>query len=643
MRTLGRAVQRANRTRASRTSRARSRSIAALAADDIAGSIAHVRGLGRAGAADRRRGRDARRRPRRARRGRRAPARRLGPGARGRPPEPRGGARRDGRAGRRASSTPAARATTRSRRTCGSGRAARSTELDAALLDFERALVGLAERDGDGRPAGHDPHPAGPAGPVRPPPARLRRDGRARPRPAGRCAATAQRLAARVRARWRAPATRSIARRPRAELGFDGVTRELARRGLATATSWSRRSAAVALGMVHLSRLAEEITWWSNPRFGFVRVADAFSTGSSMMPNKKNPDPAELVRGRAARVIGELTGGPGAAQGPAAGVPARPPGGQARRCSTRSRSYEASLGVMAGLIGHADRRRASGCAAAAGEGYTTATARRRRARPARRRVPGRPPHRRLAASRRPRRPASALDAVERRDDRGWRSARAAIRPRPRSPRIRDRRRAARRGLDRRRPRVVRRHRRDRARPGSPPRSPRPGPASTRPEGTARRALPIAPATRRSSHAGSRDHRPGAQGAPPRPPRRRPAAGDGHRPRVGVRLRRRCRRPTSTTSRPGSAAAPIASALELYLETFAHTFGVMQERDAIVRVAAECAEDLAADGVVYAEVRDGARAVAPSTGLTLDEVDDGDPRGLPDRRGDARPRPATRSS
>ena len=65
--------------------------------------------------------------------------------------------------------------------------------------------------------------------------------------------------------------------------------------------------AAVALGMVHLSRLAEEVAWWSNPRFAFVRVADAYSTGSSMMPNKKNPDPAELVRGRAARVIGELT------------------------------------------------------------------------------------------------------------------------------------------------------------------------------------------------------------------------------------------------------------------------------------------------------------------------------------------------
>ncbi len=60
--------------------------------------------------------------------------------------------------------------------------------------------------------------------------------------------------------------------------------------------------------MVHLSRLAEEIVWWSNPRFGFLRPSDAYSTGSSMMPNKRNPDPAELVRGRTAGVIGQLTG-----------------------------------------------------------------------------------------------------------------------------------------------------------------------------------------------------------------------------------------------------------------------------------------------------------------------------------------------
>ncbi len=59
-------------------------------------------------------------------------------------------------------------------------------------------------------------------------------------------------------------------------------------------------------------------------------------------------------------------------------------------------------------------------------------------------------------------------------------------------------------------------------------------------------------------------------------------------------------------------------LELYLETFAHTVGVMQERDAIARVAAECAEDLAADGLVYAEVR-YAPELSTERGLTLDEV------------------------
>jgi adenosine deaminase len=59
-------------------------------------------------------------------------------------------------------------------------------------------------------------------------------------------------------------------------------------------------------------------------------------------------------------------------------------------------------------------------------------------------------------------------------------------------------------------------------------------------------------------------------------------------------------------------------LELYLETFAHTFGVMQERDAIIRVAAECAEDLAADGVAYAEVR-YAPELSTERGMTLDEV------------------------
>jgi adenosine deaminase len=67
-------------------------------------------------------------------------------------------------------------------------------------------------------------------------------------------------------------------------------------------------------------------------------------------------------------------------------------------------------------------------------------------------------------------------------------------------------------------------------------------------------------------------------------------------------------------------------LELYLETFAHTVGVLQERDAIVRVAAECAEDLAADGVVYAEVR-YAPELSTERGLTLDEVVDANLEGF----------------
>jgi len=60
----------------------------------------------------------------------------------------------------------------------------------------------------------------------------------------------------------------------------------------------------LAILAVHLSRIGEELVIWSTEEFGFVRLSDAFSTSSSMMPQKKNPDVAELVRGRAARVIG---------------------------------------------------------------------------------------------------------------------------------------------------------------------------------------------------------------------------------------------------------------------------------------------------------------------------------------------------
>lgn len=64
--------------------------------------------------------------------------------------------------------------------------------------------------------------------------------------------------------------------------------------------------AAAALIMVHLSRLGEELVLWASAEFGFVELDDAYSTGSSMMPQKKNPDVAELVRGKAGRVFGAL-------------------------------------------------------------------------------------------------------------------------------------------------------------------------------------------------------------------------------------------------------------------------------------------------------------------------------------------------
>jgi argininosuccinate lyase len=66
--------------------------------------------------------------------------------------------------------------------------------------------------------------------------------------------------------------------------------------------------AAASICAMHLSRFAEEIVIWTTPQFGFVRLSDRFSTGSSIMPQKRNPDAAELVRGKAGRVIGALSG-----------------------------------------------------------------------------------------------------------------------------------------------------------------------------------------------------------------------------------------------------------------------------------------------------------------------------------------------
>ncbi|GAB4400036.1 MAG: argininosuccinate lyase [Rhodoferax sp.] len=67
-------------------------------------------------------------------------------------------------------------------------------------------------------------------------------------------------------------------------------------------------NAAAALCMVHISRLSEELVLWMSQNFGFVRIADRFTTGSSIMPQKKNPDVPELARGKTGRVVGHLMG-----------------------------------------------------------------------------------------------------------------------------------------------------------------------------------------------------------------------------------------------------------------------------------------------------------------------------------------------
>src|SRR5699024_2487448 len=92
-----------------------------------------------------------------------------------------------------------------------------------------------------------------------------------------------------------------------AELGFDGPV-ENSIDGTASRDVMAEFAFVAAMVGVDLSRLAEEVILWNTKEFGFVRLDDAFSTGSSIMPQKKNPDVAELARGKAGRLIGDLTG-----------------------------------------------------------------------------------------------------------------------------------------------------------------------------------------------------------------------------------------------------------------------------------------------------------------------------------------------
>ncbi len=90
-------------------------------------------------------------------------------------------------------------------------------------------------------------------------------------------------------------------------LGFDGICLNSID-GVSDRDFAAELCAALAIEMMHLSRLAEELILWSSWEFRFIELPDAYTTGSSIMPQKKNPDMAELVRGKTGRVYGDLMG-----------------------------------------------------------------------------------------------------------------------------------------------------------------------------------------------------------------------------------------------------------------------------------------------------------------------------------------------
>jgi argininosuccinate lyase len=243
-------------------------------------------------------------------------------------------------------------------------------ELDAALTDLERALVELAEREiGTVMPGTTHLQPAQPvllAHHLLAYVEMLERD-RARLADA-RGRTNVSPLGSGALAGPGFPIDREAVA---AGLGFEGVTSNSID-AVSDRDFVAESLAAIALAMVHLSRLAEELTWWSSPRFGYVRLADSFSTGSSMMPNKRNPDAAELVRARAGRVIGDLTGFLAVLKGLPVGYQ-RDLQEDKGPLFHAAQTLQASLGVMTGIVQTLEVNREA-LRGAAEEGHITATA-----------------------------------------------------------------------------------------------------------------------------------------------------------------------------------------------------------------------------------------------------------------------------
>ena len=129
--------------------------------------------------------------------------------------------------------------------------------------------------------------------------------------------------------------------------------------------------AAATIAATHLSRLAGEIVQWSTPAFGFVRLSDAFTTGSSIMPQKRNPDAAELIRGKTGRVLGDFVALATVVKGLALAY-ASDLQEDKERVFDAADTLEISLSAMAAMI--ADLKvNADAMRKAAGDGFPTAT------------------------------------------------------------------------------------------------------------------------------------------------------------------------------------------------------------------------------------------------------------------------------
>jgi argininosuccinate lyase len=129
--------------------------------------------------------------------------------------------------------------------------------------------------------------------------------------------------------------------------------------------------AALAISATHLSRLAEEIVLWTSPQFGFAQLTDAWSTGSSIMPQKRNPDAAELVRAKASLIAS----GFGALQGALKALPltyAKDMQDDKKIVFEAFDTYELSVSAMTGMI-ETIAFKQDAMAAAAGKGFSTAT------------------------------------------------------------------------------------------------------------------------------------------------------------------------------------------------------------------------------------------------------------------------------